>query len=412
MTRTQRLLSCLLAIGLVLTVASTLSARSPAGSVARVPTAPVAGAAHPVSAAPALAGGAARPASTPPHPILGIGDDKPDLFTDPKFLALRIRNVRYDMSWDALSVGWQRAVVTRWMNLAKKDGLDVLVTIDHSKRVLYKRVPGHRKPVAFSQSRVLPTAKQYVAAFRAFRARFPWVKEFATWDETNYYGEPTYDQEALVASYYRGMRSACPSCRILAAEFLDVPVHEAVPMTTWAKAFDKALGYQPNYWGFNNYEDANHLVDTSTRALLKAVTGKIWLAETGGIVRRYGVKNPGFPQNAAHAAVVDRYVLTKLGMLSARVQRVYLYEWNAHSAGDGWDTALVSYTGSVREGYVAVAQTLYGWGVRPNCAISLVPPTCTGIGGGGVSAPTGPTGSSGASGASGPTGATGATGSS
>ena len=34
----------------------------------------------------------------------GIGDDKPDLFSDPKFLALRIRNVRYDMSWDALSV--------------------------------------------------------------------------------------------------------------------------------------------------------------------------------------------------------------------------------------------------------------------------------------------------------------------
>ena len=397
MTRTQRLLFSLLPIGLVLIAAGTLLARAPRPAPARVHTRP---------APPA------RRATTPAHPILGIGDDKPDLFTDPKFLALRIRNVRYDMSWDALSVSWQRAAVTRWMDLAKKDGLTVLVTIDHSRRVLYQRVPGHSKPVAFSQSRVLPSAKQYIAAFKAFRARFPWVKEFATWDETNYYGEATYDQEALVASYYRGMRSACPSCRILAAEFLDVPAKQAIPVATWAKAFDKALGYQPGYWGFNNYEDANHLVDTSTQALLRAVTGKIWLAETGGIVRRYGVTNPGFPQNAAHAAIVDRFVLTRLAMLSTRIQRVYLYEWDAHSVKDGWDTALVSYTGAVRESYVAVAQTLYAWGVRPDCAISLVPPTCTGLGAGGVTGPTGASGASGASGATGSTGASGATGTS
>ncbi len=209
MTRTQRLLACLLPTALVMVGASTLSSGAP----------------RPGSAA-------ARPASAAAHPLLGIGDNKPDLFADPKFLALGIRSVRYDMSWDALSVGWQRAAVTRWMNLARRDGLDVLVTIDHSRRVLYKRIAGHRKPVAFSQSRVLPTAKQYIAAFRAFRARFPWVREFATWDETNYYGEPTYDQAPLVASYYRGMRTACPSCRILAAEFLDVPSHEAIPMAT------------------------------------------------------------------------------------------------------------------------------------------------------------------------------------
>ena len=397
MTRTQRLLASLLPISLVLIAAGTLLARAPHAGPAP---------AHTRAAPPA------RAASTPPHPIIGIGDDKPDLFTDPKFLALRIRNVRYDMSWDALSVSWQRAEVTRWMDLAKRDGLTVLVTIDHSRRVLYRRVPGHSKPVAFSQSRVLPSTKQYLAAFKAFRARFPWVKEFATWDETNYYGEATYNKEALVASYYRGMRSACSSCRILAAEFLDVPAKEAVPMTTWARAFDKALGYQPGYWGFNNYEDANHLVDTSTRALLRAVTGKIWLAETGGIVRRYGVKNPGFTQDAAHAAIVDRFVLTKLAMLSPRIQRVYLYEWDAHSLKDGWDTALVSSTGAVRESYVDIAEILYGWGVRPDCAISLVPPTCTGLGAGGVVGATGSTGVSGASGSTGVSGSTGPSGAS
>ena len=340
MTRTQRLLASLLPIGLVLIAAGTLLASAPRPAPAR---------AHARAAPPRGA------ASTPPHPIIGIGDDKPDLFTDPKFLALRIRNVRYDMSWDALSVSWQRAEVTRWMNLAKKDGLTVLVTIDHSRRVLFQRVAGHSKPVAFSQSRVLPTAKQYIAAFRAFRARFPWVKEFATWDETNYYGEATYNKEALVASYYRGMRSACPSCRILAAEFLDVPAKQAVPMSTWATAFDKALGYQPGYWGFNNYEDANHL---STRARARCCArspGRSGSPRPAGSSGATGSRTPASRRTPRMRRSSTVSCSHKLAMLSPRVQRVYLYEWDAHSVKDGWDTALVSYTGAVRESYVELA---------------------------------------------------------
>ena len=41
-------------------------------------------------------------------PVVGIGDEKLDMFSDPRFLALGIKYVRYDMSWDALSVAWQR----------------------------------------------------------------------------------------------------------------------------------------------------------------------------------------------------------------------------------------------------------------------------------------------------------------
>lgn len=318
----------------------------------------------------------AAPAAAPEHPILGIGDDKPDLFKDPRFLALGIKNVRLDMSWDALSVGSQRAEVTTWMQEAKADGLSVLVTIDHSERVITERVHGRSEKV--SQSRVLPTVAQYRSAFEAFRKLFPWVTEFATWDETNYFGEATYDKEALVVGYYRAMKQACPSCTILAAEFLDVPESEGVPMTTWARMFIKLAGGQPQYWGLNNYEDANHLVSTRTRQLLAAVNGNIWLAETGGIVNRLGVKDPGFLQNAAHAAKVDSYLLDTIGSLSRRIQRIYLYEWDAKTPHDGWDTALISYTGAPREGYDVLARTLESWGIKPNCTISSVPPTCAG----------------------------------
>jgi hypothetical protein len=345
-------------------------------------------------------------ASTLHHPMVGIGDDNPVMFSDPRFLALGIKTVRYDMHWDALSVSKERTAVTGWMKAAHADHLDVLVTIDHTDKVIYEKV---RKKVkgkwvvkkeAVSQTRVLPSPSAYLAAFKAFRRLFPWVTEFVTWDETNYYGEATYDKESLIASYYRGMRKDCSKCTILAAEFLDVPKHDAVSMTTWAKIFIKDLGYQPGYWGLNDYEDANFLQDSRTRSLLKAVKGNIWLAETGGIVNRPADQRPGFPQNAAHAAKVDQYVLDTIGSMSPRIQRIYLYEWEAKTKHDSWDSALISYTNAPREGYDVVAKALYSWGIHPNCVVSRVPPTCTGIGGGGqtTTGPTGPTGSTGATG--------------
>ena len=355
----------------------------------------------------ALAGAAPLlAASSAHHPQVGIGDDKADMFNDPRFLALGIKTVRYDMHWDALSVGNERGPLTAWMNAAHTHNLDVLVTIDHTDKVIYKRVEvcvkkSHGKCIkhvkkrkAFSQTRVLPSPAAYLTAFKAFRRRFPWVKNFVTWDETNFYGEATYDKESLVASYYRGMRGACSSCKILAAEFLDVGTHRAVPMQTWARKFVKALGYQPAYWGLNNYEDANHLITKSTRQLLAAVGGNIWLAETGGIVNRPHTtdKQAGFTQNAAHAAKVDSFVLKTLGSLSPRIQRIYLYEWDAKTRRDSWDTALISYNKQPRAGYKVLATTLSSWGVRPDCTISLVPPSCVGFHAG----PTGPTGSTGA----------------
>ena len=347
------------------------------------------------------------------HSQIGIGDDKLDMFSDPRFLALGIKTVRYDMHWDALSMHQFERPLTTWMNDAHAHHLDVLVTIDHSDRVIYKVVKVkekiHGKTVyvkkrkRFSQTRVLPSPAAYLAAFKSFRKRFPWVKNFITWDETNYYGEATYDKESLIAQYYRELRHACSSCKILAAEFLDVPRSEAVPMAKWAKTFIRDLGYQPAYWGLNNYVDANNLRDTNTRALLAAVKGNIWLAETGGLVSRNNHSKVTFPQNAAHAAKVDSYILNRIGSLSPRIQRIYLYEWDAKTKRDSWDSALISYNHVPRAGYNVLANTLFSWGVKPNCAISIVPPGCKNVG------PTGPTGATGSTGASGATGATGPT---
>ena len=382
MPRIGQILLCLLALGVALPVAA-LSAAAPAGHAAAV------------------------------HPSIGIGDDKLDMFSDPKFLALGIHEVRYDVSWDALTVPAQREQATKWLDAAHKRGLEVLVTIDHSKRVIWKweTIKGHRKHVAISQSRVLPTVSQYITQFRAYRARFPWLTEFVTWDETNYYGEATWNHISTVVSWWRAMQAACSKCKILAAEFLDTDTHEAVPMTTWARKFIHDAGTQPKYWGLNNYEDANHLQTVRTRGLLDAVKGDIWLVETGGIVNRPFTKNPGFPQNAAHAALADQFLIQRIGALSPRIQRIYFYEWDARTPHDNWDTAIVASNGAPRESYVIIARTLLSWGIRPKCTISRIPPTCTGLGGGGKAVGSnGGTGSTGSTGSTGPTGGTGATG--
>ncbi|MGH2852295.1 MAG: hypothetical protein ACRDLP_16995 [Solirubrobacteraceae bacterium] len=133
-----------------------------------------------------------------------------------------------------------------------------------------------------------------------------------------------------------------------------------------------------------------------------------WLAETGGIVNRPFTEHAGFPQNAAHAAVVDRYLLDTVGALSPRLQRIYFYEWDAKTPHDGWDTGLISYTGVPREGYAGLANTLSSWGIQTNCAISRIPPTCTGASPGGIP-PSGSTASTGSTGATATTGQTGAT---
>ena len=72
----------------------------------------------------------------------------------------------------------------------------------------------------------------------------------------------------------------CPTCRILAAEVLDMP-----NMAAWVTEF-RRTARRPAYWGMHNYIDANRLRTTGTRRLLKATKGQIWFTETGGIVAR------------------------------------------------------------------------------------------------------------------------------
>lgn len=292
----------------------------------------------------------ALPATASARPLLrvGIADQKPSMFTDDRFLALGMRDARIAIGWDAMSSSWQRSELDGWLKGARAAGIEPLITFQHS------RTPGNR--------RSLPTPKRLAREFRILRARYPWVRNFAVWNEANHCGEPTCNRVGLVVQYYKALRRTCPKCRILAAELLDFP-----NMSRWVRDFQKANGGDPRIWGLHNYRDANRLQTVNTRALLKITSGEVWLTETGGIVERRNRSSVSFEESPSHAAKATRWVFDRLATLSPRITRVYLYHWNTRGGAaaslDSWDSALIGPGNKPRPALGVVEDVLAG--LRP-----------------------------------------------
>jgi hypothetical protein len=281
---------------------------------------------------------AALAAAAPARALtIGIADQKPDMFSDARFQASGIKYARRAVAWDVLTSPTQTAVLDQWLAAARAAKVNPLISFTHSS----------------VDRRLLPSPERLLYEFRRFRARYPWVTEFATWNEANHCGEPTCHRPQLVAAYWRKLRRACPTCRILAAEVLDMP-----NMTSWVKAFRRAAKVEPRYWGLHNYVDANRLRTTGTRRLLKATRGLIWFTETGGIVSRTNRVRVTFPESVSHAATATRFLFDDLVPLSHRITRVYVYHWNADPGASTWDSALIGPTGKARPAFRVLQRVL------------------------------------------------------
>ena len=258
---------------------------------------------------------------------IGIADQKPDMFGDVRFLDAGLRHARMAVGWDAMTSPWQVSEIDRWMAAAREAGVVPLVSFMHSR----------------TQRRSLPTPERLLYEFRRFRDRYPWVREFATWNEANHCGEPTCHRPRLVAAYWRKLSRECRECRVLAAEVLDMP-----NMVRWVRAFRRKAKAEPRWWGMHNYIDANRFHTTSTRKLLRATKGRIWLTEVGGIVERRNLHKVGFDESPRHAARALTWVFRRLVPLSGRLQRVYVYHWNITPVRENWDSALIGPRGTPR----------------------------------------------------------------
>ncbi len=273
-----------------------------------------------------LAALAALPAGAHAFQI-GMSDQKLGMWQDPRFERLGIRHVRLLVYYNLVLKG-DFSRYDQWMAQAHARGADVLVTINqHSS----------------GSKTALPTIRQYRRVVRTLRQRYPYVRTWAAWNEANHKTQPLFRKPRRAAQFYNVMRKECAGCTIVAADVLD-----SSNMLPWVATF-KRYARNPRIWGLHSYGDANRfkpLGATSTRQLLRAVKGELWLTETGGIVR-FSTRYRGGKSGEARAARATKRTFA-IALSSSRVKRVYLYHWSADPKFITWDSAFVAANGRAR----------------------------------------------------------------
>lgn len=277
--------------------------------------------------------------------VVGIGDQKTEMFTDARMSWLGIKHARIVVPWYVAS-GIDKDeldYVDRWLRAARRAGVQPLVGFGHG-------FSGFMRIYA-------PKPAEYRRDVAKFRKRFPWVTRYIAWNEANHCSQPTCRRPERAAAYFDAVKSVCRSCTVVAADLIDQP-----NMVPWLKRFRKAAKRNPTVIGLHNYLDVNRLRITGTRRLIKAVPRgtRIWITETGGVVRRKHFRGrvAEFPETPAHAGKVTAYVLRTARRLP-RIDRVYLYHWNVDSDTATWDSGLIDPRGDGRPGLDALARYLH-----------------------------------------------------
>jgi hypothetical protein len=260
---------------------------------------------------------------------LGMGEQNPAFFDDPRWQALKARHVRYVVSWDALHRPRELAQLDAWMAAAQRVGAKPLITFGHSwrrGRLLY-----------------LPSRDQFAREFRAFRRRYPRQRLFQVWNEGNHGTQPTFRRPDRAARYFDAMKRNCPTCTIVAPSVLD-----ADNMLSWIREFRRVARRRVRIWSIHNHLDANRHRTIGTRTLLRNTRGQVWFTETGGIVNRVVDGRRRREYNKRNAVKATRNVF-KLARLSRRVTRIYFYHWVApQDRRPRWDSAFIDPNGRAR----------------------------------------------------------------
>jgi hypothetical protein len=281
----------------------------------------------------------AAPAQAAKKPIVGIGEQRPEMFVDKNWQALGKPDVRYVIAWDALTRKSERATADWYLTWARDAGARILLSFGHSNK-------RHRELK-------MPTRSQLRAQFKAVRARYPWVTQFQAWNEANHGSQPTFQKPKSAAMAFDLMKTDCPTCVVAAPSVLD----DGQKTIAYIKAFDKAAKHKVTIWSLHNHIDANRSrlgKKSTTYLFLKQTRGQLWFTETGGIYNRWIPKRTGQlkhitqynPKNAKRA-IQNIFKLQKLN--PRRVTRIYYYNWYAPPVKKPrWDSGLFTAKGTMR----------------------------------------------------------------
>jgi hypothetical protein len=305
-----------------------------------------------------LVGTASFTASADARLIVGIGDQNAATFDDANFKKLGVKRTRYIVPFDAITK--DAAGVDAWMQAARRNGLDPVIAFNPTR--------GSRCP---SSPCSVPSPAAYTSAFKKWRAKYPYVKVFNFWNETNSPTQPTSSIKSggkaikKSAALYRAALKVCGrKCTVTGPDMLDLGIGDPSAKTRrgaqkrmkqWIAIFTRAAKKYPKVWGFHNYGDTNYSRSTGTKFFLKAVRGDIHVTETGGIYSlRLQNGKQTFKPNGSRQAKAVKFTYTIANKYRSRIKRLYYYQWRQTNPSDFWDSGVVDFNGGLRPAYTAL----------------------------------------------------------
>jgi hypothetical protein len=170
--------------------------------------------------------------------------------------------------------------------------------------------------------------------------RYPWVREFGTWNEANLASaQPTGHHPRRTAAYYRALKRRCKGCTVVARR--PAPDRQLADLAVDPRLRARA-GTRRLIFGLHNYPEVTRLRSQVTREFIRRFPrARVWITETGGIVR-----HNRWEYNEDRAARVIRHVFRVTNRLR-RIERLYLYNWRFDGNRD-WDSGLIAADGRER----------------------------------------------------------------
>ena len=285
--------------------------------------------------------------------VIGIGDNSPAMFSDPRFGALDITTARYTIPWDVVTRRADRgdlAAFRAWLAGAQEAHVSPLISFGAD----------FTNPAA----NYVPTVSQYKSAVKAFLKDFPQVKLYTAWNEPDFSYRTLARNPSLAANYFNSLYEMCRGCTVLAGDVY-LPTtgaatidHSVATLGPWLKAYVKGLHHRPAGWALHDYTEVRARNTSQLRTLMSLTSGPIWLDETGGVLRRghWQYRN----QSAAAAARDEQYLLG-LTKRFHRIARIYHYQWDANPLA-GWDSGLIAPNGQTRPAYTVLLNWVTGHG--------------------------------------------------
>lgn len=266
--------------------------------------------------------------------LTGVSDQRATFFEAPSYRALQINTVRLVVPWDAAG---RPGPWDAWIARAQRDGATIMLALQHENSSDCPRSPCEPPPV-----------DDYGDALQALLAKYPAIHEITAWNEPNDRAQPTWEDPALAARYHDEARARCPTCLVVAGDFLDDG-----SLSSYLSAYQAALRTSPEVWGLHDYLDAMYFRSDGVETMLRQTSVPLWLTETGGIVRLTFADGDVFSYDEQRAAdsVAWLYGLTAA---RPRIERMYLYQWQG-AREDHWDSGLLGFDATPRPAYRVVA---------------------------------------------------------